>query len=755
MRRRPRLVSLAPVAVLLALAVSALARGDVVTMKDGRVYRGAVDERDGVVTITLSDRFYRVAKAQVDEIVKESAAASMDWRFVGQPINALDPDRKVKGKLDPVTKFVSTTGLGADGRHTRVVIDPKLGQVEVELAITTLTPSVYTVEGVNYDTRWSYDTASLGSGMVETLLGRVAPTDDPRAQLEVANFLRLAGFPHAADRRLGTVSAGGDVEQAQIDAERAAIGAALTERAQAEARLALRRDDIDGAIRALDGLGDRATDEASAELARIRAERDRRLETRAWVETAAAALDAGILEARLERLAKGLPLPASARIHAAFGEGFDAAAEAGKDATALARRMLLVGRYGDVIPEADLARPDMVARLAEVERWVADYLGTADRKEERELLKKIGKTKGIPLATWAAFARRARRPAPEVDIALVVDRPLKSRVTDHYLMLLPPSYHEAREWPLVVTIHGQTSRAESQPQIWQRESFRRGYILIAPEYQRSKTNFPRYRFSHDEHRAVLEAIEDVCRDFPVDPDRIYLVGHSMGGHMTYDVGLSHPTRFARLGPFIGCPFGVVDPYLDNAGNLPIYCIEGENDGDATNRNRAGTAYCQKAGMDVTYVEYPNRGHEAFSEEFDDLFDWLDLGTRDAFPKKLSIASGRASDDDFYWLRLESWGKGGSSLKGEKSHGADLPSLAWADAEIEDNEVRIKGKGIQKLTVFFAPGMVDFDETVRITVNGKVRWKGKLDPSPVHMLEQVKERGDRGLPFVASQSVKAR
>ena len=47
---------------------------------------------------------------------------------------------------------------------------------------------------------------------------------------------------------------------------------------------------------------------------------------------------------------------------------------------------------------------------------------------------------------------------------------------------------------------------------------------------------------------VLQVIEEVKRQFPVDPDRVFIMGHSMGGAGSYTVGLHHPDLFGGIMP---------------------------------------------------------------------------------------------------------------------------------------------------------------------------------------------------------------
>lgn len=58
-----------------------------------------------------------------------------------------------------------------------------------------------------------------------------------------------------------------------------------------------------------------------------------------------------------------------------------------------------------------------------------------------------------------------------------------------------------------------------------------------------------YRYSGETD--VLEAIEDVCRRYNVDRDRVVLRGMSMGASGTWHIGLKRPDLFAALGPYCG------------------------------------------------------------------------------------------------------------------------------------------------------------------------------------------------------------
>lgn len=65
---------------------------------------------------------------------------------------------------------------------------------------------------------------------------------------------------------------------------------------------------------------------------------------------------------------------------------------------------------------------------------------------------------------------------------------------------------------------------------------------------------------------VFEAIEDVCRRYTIDRDRIVLRGMSMGASGTWHLGLKHPDRFVALGPYCG----YVDTHRFSETPLPSF-----------------------------------------------------------------------------------------------------------------------------------------------------------------------------------------
>lgn len=142
-----------------------------------------------------------------------------------------------------------------------------------------------------------------------------------------------------------------------------------------------------------------------------------------------------------------------------------------------------------------------------------------------------------------------------------------------------------------------------------------------------------YRWSGETD--VFEAIDDVCRRYNIDRNRIVLRGMSMGASGTWHLGLKHPDRFAALGPYCGYVdthkfsetplpnFVKVGPlpehqelglhmldsidHAANAGVVPAIACMGEKDVFFQAHVLMGEAM-QREGLTMTNLISPGTGH---------------------------------------------------------------------------------------------------------------------------------------------------
>src|SRR5262249_187150 len=97
---------------------------------------------------------------------------------------------------------------------------------------------------------------------------------------------------------------------------------------------------------------------------------------------------------------------------------------------------------------------------------------------------------------------------------------------------------------LFLSLHGAGVEAIGQADAY---SGKKWGDVICPSSRRP------YGFDWEEwgRQDALEVLALACARYLPDPSRIYLTGHSMGGHGTWQLGALYPERFAAIGPSAG------------------------------------------------------------------------------------------------------------------------------------------------------------------------------------------------------------
>ena len=146
-----------------------------------------------------------------------------------------------------------------------------------------------------------------------------------------------------------------------------------------------------------------------------------------------------------------------------------------------------------------------------------------------------------------------------------------------YRLMRPYAFDSENSYPVIVSLHGGGGRGtdnRKQLRVWNRlladetlRSKHRSYVL-APQSP---------RLWDAEH---LEKIKAVVAGLPaVDMERIYLLGHSMGGHGSFILLQIDPSYFAAAVPSAGTGRGGDPEFIDAAKikDIPIWALHGDQD----------------------------------------------------------------------------------------------------------------------------------------------------------------------------------
>lgn len=145
-------------------------------------------------------------------------------------------------------------------------------------------------------------------------------------------------------------------------------------------------------------------------------------------------------------------------------------------------------------------------------------------------------------------------------------------------VMKPFAFNPDKSYPLIVSLHGAGGKGtnnDKQLKDWNRQ-------LAEPQRRKE---FPCYVVApqstglwNAEHFAKIKKLIKALPS--VDMDRIYILGHSMGGHGTYIFIQLDPNFFAAAAPSAGSGLRRTKEFIDPAKikDIPIWAFHGDKDG---------------------------------------------------------------------------------------------------------------------------------------------------------------------------------
>ena len=182
-----------------------------------------------------------------------------------------------------------------------------------------------------------------------------------------------------------------------------------------------------------------------------------------------------------------------------------------------------------------------------------------------------------------------------------------------YRLLKPPADAKPtdRKFPLILSLHGAGGKGDDNLKnlkIWNGVLMERKFqqkhpcFVVVPQSQvawrvpgsvpklneEQIASFPqswrdfaagRSGFTRDDSEAVLQKVFDLLdvltEELPIDTDRVYVLGHSMGGFGTFEALAMQPQRFAAAIPSAGG----LSPWLSPSRftHVPVWAFHGDDD----------------------------------------------------------------------------------------------------------------------------------------------------------------------------------
>jgi predicted peptidase len=205
-----------------------------------------------------------------------------------------------------------------------------------------------------------------------------------------------------------------------------------------------------------------------------------------------------------------------------------------------------------------------------------------------------------------------------------------------YRLYVPDSYDKNKPVPLLIALHGMGGDENSlfdryKSEVLQEQAAKHGYIVAAP-----KGREPASMYRGSAERDVLDVLADVRASYIIDPDRIYMTGHSMGGYGTWSIAMNHPDVFAGLAPVAG---GGNAAGMEKIKHIPQIVFHGDNDKTVNvQQSRSMVEAAKKLSVNVKYVETPGGNHnDVFVPAVPQMFEFFNQHRR---AKPAAAASGQ-------------------------------------------------------------------------------------------------------------------
>lgn len=254
-----------------------------------------------------------------------------------------------------------------------------------------------------------------------------------------------------------------------------------------------------------------------------------------------------------------------------------------------------------------------------------------------------------------------------------------------YAVLPPEKFDPGKTYALIVTAHGAGVDADGQVDAYTPKDWA---ILVAA------TNTRPFGFDWQDwgRLNLLETIDQVKHRFHIDENRVYLTGHSMGGHGTWYNALNSADLFAAFGPSAGwtsfqyyVPFTLrrgnlymppdlkaiweramrednVPLFVENAHNLPAYVIQGGKDDNVPPMHaRWMVGLMRDLGQEAIYYERPGAAHwwddpktpGADCVNWPELMAFFQSHLRNPKPKSVVLRTNNiALNNHAYWVTID-------------------------------------------------------------------------------------------------------
>ncbi len=329
-----------------------------------------------------------------------------------------------------------------------------------------------------------------------------------------------------------------------------------------------------------------------------------------------------------------------------------------------------------------------------------------------------------------------------------------------YYLYVPTTYDASQATPLIVVGHGGNSSMTQDEAESTALSYIQAYkklgsgelhaILVAPATT--------VGWSPAGDSLIESTISKVSRDYHIDPDRVYLLGQSMGGHLSWRSAITYGDRFAAFSPQSGGYTSFIDNHqIQNLYTTHGYTTFGTVEPyDLTATNVALGAWLTEHKFDWTIVQKNPGGHEIFADELPKIGAMFAQHPRDLYRKDTYYQAAGAMRYTANWDGQDYMILPNHPLRSNYHHFVEITPrpeiterLTFYALNRGDNTIELHTQNIRQAKVLLHPKLVDLTKKVTILVNGQTLYSAVPKVDLGQLLERVRDFDDRGRIFWAA------
>lgn len=151
------------------------------------------------------------------------------------------------------------------------------------------------------------------------------------------------------------------------------------------------------------------------------------------------------------------------------------------------------------------------------------------------------------------------------------------------------------------------------------------YAWYAINFDADENKFSDHEQAKVSRDLIAGFIDELIQNYPIDTDKVSLIGFSQGAILSYAVALSYPEKVQKvvaMSGYLNLEIVHEDYLKNNFTNLKIFASHGTVDQVIpVEWARKTPAILENLGINITYKEYPI-GHGVSPQNFYDFKNWL-------------------------------------------------------------------------------------------------------------------------------------